>query len=934
MNIDILLRKLEREKRARQEAERILEEKSLELYDINLQLKRLVDNLELEVERRTLEIKKSEHNLFVMFEMHPFPMFVYDLENFTIYGVNQTAINKYGYSRGEFIQMKIYELHHSKDIPKFKKHIKNIDQANYTGKEWQHYTKDHICIDVEINGITIDYENRLARLIVVSDITDKKRIEAEKKRNEQKYQELVENVSDFIYRVSEDGIITYMNPVGIKVMGYAREEMLGKSFITFIRPDAVDAVKFFFKKQRDQNINSTYFEIPVLTKNKKVIWLGQTTDSNVLPSGKKEFIASARDITERKQIKDALQRSEEKYRNIMENMELGLLEVDVEGIITNAYPKFCKLSGYSKDELIGLNAEQTLLPANFTSQMKAQEEHRKNGQSGVYEVQLKRKDGTLIWVIISGAPYYDQEGKLAGTVGIHLDITDRKAVEQKLEDAIIVAKSSIKSKEQFMANMSHEIRTPMNAIIGMSALLQKSQLQEKQKHYVNAISTSADNLLMIVNDILDFSKIESGKLSLELIPCDISKVLRNTIKTIELKAEEKGLSLLSDFDIDHSFYLIDPTRLSQILINLLSNAVKFTSNGFVNIKCSVVETKSNVDRLKFEVSDSGIGIREDKLSTIFKSFIQAEESTTRKYGGTGLGLAISKQLVELMGGELTVESEFGKGSSFSFEVAVQRTESEEMEVGIKKLDPDLVRNLRVLLVEDNDINRFMAITILEAWGCDISTATNGQEAIDLLDRCTFDIVLMDVRMPVMDGIRATEFIRKERRNKVPIIALTANALKGDNESCLKAGMNDYISKPFQQEELLAVLIKYGRTDESPVQLELSEEETTSINESLIDLTKLSITTNNDQKFMQKMVELFVADTPEQIDAIELAVSDSNWDEVSRIAHKIKPSIDYVAVENLQNAVRQIEANPANYGPKRMTVFINQIRQLVAALSKR
>jgi PAS domain S-box-containing protein len=934
VNIDILLRKLEREKKARQEAERILEEKSLELYDINLQLKRLVDNLELEVEKRTLEIKKSEHNLFVMFEMHPFPMFVYDLENFTIYGVNQTAINKYGYSRGEFIQMKIYDLHHPNDKPKFKKHIKNIDKANYTGKEWQHYTKDHICIDVEINGITIDYENRLARLIVVSDITDKKRIEAEKKRNEQKYQELVENVSDFIYRVSEDGIITYMNPVGIKVMGYTREEMLGKSFTIFIRPDAVDAVKSFFEEQRDQNINSTYFEIPVLTKNKKVIWLGQTTDTNILPSGKKEFIASARDITERKQIKDALQRSEEKYRNIMENMELGLLEVDVEGIITNAYPKFCKLSGYSKDELIGLNAEQTLLPANFTSQMKAQEEHRKNGQSGVYEVQLKRKNGTLIWVIISGAPYYDQEGKLAGTVGIHLDITDRKAVEQKLEDAIIVAKSSIKSKEQFMANMSHEIRTPMNAIIGMSELLQKSELQEKQKNYVNAISTSADNLLMIVNDILDFSKIESGKLSLELIPCDISKVLRNTIKTIELKAEEKGLSLLSDFDFDHSFYLIDPTRLSQILINLLSNAVKFTSNGFVNIKCSVIEAESNVDRLKFEVSDSGIGIRKDKLSTIFESFIQAEESTTRKYGGTGLGLAISKQLVDLMGGELTVESEFGKGSSFSFEVTVQRTESEEMEVGIKKLDPDLVRNLRVLLVEDNDINRFMAITILEAWGCDISTATNGQEAIDLLDRCTFDIVLMDVRMPVMDGIRATEFIRKERRNKVPIIALTANALKGDNESCLKAGMNDYISKPFQQEELLAVLIKYGCTDESPVQLGLSEEETTSINESLIDLTKLSITTNNDQKFMQKMVELFVADTPKQIDAIELAVSGNNWDEVSRIAHKIKPSIDYVAVENLQNAVRQIEANPANYGPERISVFINQIRQLVTALSKR
>ncbi len=933
MDLEILLRKLEREKNARLEAEKILEEKSLELYESNLKLQKLVNSLEEEVERRTEEIRQSENNLFIMFEKHPFPMMVYDPKSFVILGVNETAIKKYGYSRGEFIQMKITDLHHKDDVKTVVQHVKDIENESHTIKEWKHYVKSKDCIDVEINGITIDYQNKEARLVVIIDITEKKRIEAEKKQNERRYKELVENVTDFIYRISDKGIITYMNPTAIHAIGYPEDEVVGNSFLNFVRADYKAGLMGLIHNQLVGKIQSAYFEFPVVAKNKKTIWLGQTTDTHEMPNGDIEYIAMSRDITERKLIKDELKRSEEKYRNIMENMELGLLEVDVNGFITNAYPKFCDLSGYNRDELIGLEAATTLLHERFLAQMKEQEERRRNGDPGVYEVQLKRKDGSYTWVIISGAPYYDQEGNLAGTVGIHLDISERKAVEEKLEEAKILAENSVRSKELFMANMSHEIRTPMNAIIGMSELLKKSELKDKQRKYVDAIGTSADNLLIIINDILDFSKIESGKLRLDKVPSDLRHLLETSIKTVELKAEEKGLQINQHLDEKLGTYLFDPTRLNQVMLNLLSNAVKFTEAGSIDVVCKVVNSDSVTHNLLFEVSDTGIGINKDKLETIFESFIQAEESTTRHYGGTGLGLAISKQLVEMMGGQLIAHSEKGIGSRFSFTIACETTSPVQKQEINNTTDETEVRELKVLLVEDNDINRFMALTILEGWECIVEVAVNGREAISTLEKNTYDIILMDVRMPVLDGISATKIIRNDLKIKTPIIALTANAIKGDNEACLAAGMNDYISKPFQQADLLALLIKYGVKQISPKEsIPAAESETVEENEgkNLVDLTKLRETTNNDTSFMTKMIQLFVKDTPPQLDDMKQAVEDGNWNEARKIAHRIKPSIDYLAVRALQDEVRSIETG-SDPDLNQALNFIKNIRLLVEAL---
>lgn len=932
MDSALLLRKLEREKNARKEAERILEEKSLELYESNLKLQKLVENLESEVMSRTAEIQESENNLLLLFEKHPFPMLLYDLDNWSIFGANETAIKKYGYSRGEFIQMKISQLHPPEDLDLLEAHLKDIQSGAYEAREWRHQSKSNVMMDVQINGVTMDYDNRAARLIVMIDITEKKKIEREKILNERKYKELVENVSDYIYRISETGVLTYMNPTAITAIGYSEKEVIGKLFYEFINPDHKAKIQALFEAQRDQKLQSSYLEVPVVTKYNKIIWVGQTTDRHELPDGKSEFIATSRDITERKQIKDELKRSEEKYRNIMENMELGLLEVDVNGVITNAYPKFSELSGYEKGELLGLNAADLLLPAQFNERMKREEEKREDGTPGVYEVQLRRKDGSCIWVIISGAPYYDQDGNLAGTVGIHLDISERKEVEQQLEEAIIIAENSVKSKEQFMANMSHEIRTPMNAIIGMSELLQKSNLEPKQKNYVDAISTSADNLLIIINDILDFSKIESGNLSLELIPCNFSELLTTAIKTVELKAEEKGLTIVTSISQDVGNYLIDPTRFNQVIINLLSNAVKFTDSGQISLTCEVSNLDQKHDVVSVEVSDTGIGINKEKLESIFKSFIQAEESTTRQYGGTGLGLAISKQLVELMGGELKAQSTIGKGSKFYFSLNCEKTDEKlKKDIAIVS-NAELVKGLKVLLVEDNDINRFMALTILEGWSCITDIAINGEEAISQLREKSYDIVLMDVRMPVLDGISATKIIRNDLKLDTPIIALTANAIKGDNDKCIEAGMNDYISKPFQQTELLSLLIKHTKKTNAVASPPASTVKPKK-NQVLVDLTKLKETTNNDQAFMSKMIQLFIDNSPSQLNEIEVALAQGNWEQIGNQAHKIKPSVDYLANASLQEMVRSIEGNASQHHPDVVVDFIAKIRQLIVDLQK-
>jgi len=434
----------------------------------------------------------------------------------------------------------------------------------------------------------------------------------------------------------------------------------------------------------------------------------------------------------------------------------------------------------------------------------------KNPDTPPYQFDVLKRDGTIFPALIHGKNLHINNKSLRVTS--FLDISELKNTEKALQIAKQKAEESTKAKSEFLANMSHEIRTPMNGIIGMSHLALQTQLNDKQKNYLQKIDSSAKSLLGIINDILDFSKIEAGKLTIEKVDFDISEMLNNVVNLIEFKVHEKNLKLIINYDTSNGKYFYgDTLRISQVLTNLLSNALKFTELGqiCVNIK------KIDSTLFRFEVKDTGIGLKQEQIKKLFQSFSQADGTTTRKYGGTGLGLTISKQLVELMGGNIWVESEEGVGSKFIFEIELEIGDSKN----VKAKDSDKLKSLEqniktlegsnILLVEDNQINQEIIIGLLENSALNIDIANDGKEAVQMyqLYPKKYELILMDLQMPIMGGIEATKIIR-ETNKEIPIIALTANAMKEDKERTAQALMNEHLNKPIELEKLYETLLKY------------------------------------------------------------------------------------------------------------------------------
>lgn len=494
---------------------------------------------------------------------------------------------------------------------------------------------------------------------------------------------------------------------------------------------------------------------------------------------------------------------------------------------------------------------------------------------------------------------------IAGVVHDNIVLTIEK--ERKAEDlniALTKSKRDQAVKQNFFVKMSHEIRTPMNAIVGMTQMLNQTFLDTQQISYLQAISVSSDNLLGLLNDILDLTEFESEGMQLVNKEMCLEKILKKVHLALEYKAELKGLELKHSLDVlDTTLYLGDDLRLQQILMNLVDNAIKFTSQGSVELSCSEVYRGSNESAFRFKVADTGIGIEKSNFNKIFDSFEQENDNISSAYGGSGMGLSIVKELVGLFKGKVWVESDKGKGTSFFVEIILKRTalnldSEDESEEDLCGYDKTPLKNLKILLVEDHEINRFLAVTLLENNGGIVDIAINGLEAIDLLDNQKFDIILMDIQMPDMDGIETAKHIRENLEINTPIIALTANAIRGDDEKCFEAGMNDYISKPFNQEDLVKKILKHITLDNT--------NKNNYFHSDVLQMDKLIAFCNGDQIMLDKLVNIIVEQIPISADILLEKYNNKEYDLMKIEAQKIKPTIEMVSAKSLLDQIHSIE----------------------------
>lgn len=603
-----------------------------------------------------------------------------------------------------------------------------------------------------------------------------------------------------------------------------------------------------------------------------------------------------------------------------------LVVISIEGKITDMNQAMANITGISRECLTGTDFFDY-----FTDQQKASEVYTQVFAKGsVADFPLTIRDHKLTDVLFNGSVYKDSEGKVLGAVVVARDITEQKKIEKELitakdsaelatklaqeaknkaECATRTAKDAVKAKQQFLSNMSHEIRTPMNAIIGFTKVLLKTELTAKQKEYLIAIKLSGDSLIVLINDILDLAKVDAGKMTFEQTPFKMASSISAMLHLFETKIQEKNLELVKEYDSNIPEVLVgDPVRLHQIILNLISNAVKFTTKGKITMSVRLMEESDESVCIRFSVADTGIGINADKLGNIFENFQQASSGTSRIYGGTGLGLAIVKQLVEAQGGSTEVRSKIGEGSAFSFTLNFLKTKDEAaLVIEMAELNTE-IKNIKVLVVEDMALNQLLMKTLLDDFGFERDIVGNGKIAIEKLKIKNYDIILMDLQMPEMNGFEATEYIRNTLKSSIPIIALTADVTTVDLAKCTAVGMNDYIPKPVDERLLyhkIVGLIKKPSIKDASDELIKGVDEI--IQQKCIDLKYLHNLTKSNPKLMMEMISLYLEQTPLLIEAMNHGLNNNDWIALHSAVHKMIPSFSIMGMSSdYENMAKEIQ----------------------------
>ena len=731
---------------------------------------------------------------------------------------------------------------------------------------------------------------------------------------------LIEASLDPLVTINIDGKITDMNEATVNVTGFTREELTGTDFF-----------EYFTESQKAREVYQEVFAMgsvadsPLTIRHKQ----GKLTDVFFNGSVYKDdngnvlgVVIVARDVTAQKL-------ASEYARSLIEASLDPLFTINLQGKITDMNNASVRITGVSREKLIDTDFFEY-----FTEPQKAKEVYQDVFANGfVTDFPLTIRDGKLTDVLFNGSVYKDDRGNVQGVVVVARDITDRKRIETQLNEAIVfaemateiaeiakskaesatlTAENAVKAKQQFLSNMSHEIRTPMNAIIGFTKVLLKTEMSAKQKEYLTAIKLSGDALIVLINDILDLAKVDAGKMVFEQTPFKMAVSISAMLHLFETKIQEKNLTLIKQYDDAIPDVLVgDPVRLHQIILNLLSNAVKFTSKGNITVSVSLLTEDEEEVSIQFSVKDTGIGIPEDKIEKIFENFQQASSGTSRLYGGTGLGLAIVKQLVEPQGGSIQVASQVGIGSTFSFILSFLKTDIvPEMEIVEEELQIDN-KSISVLVVEDIPLNQLLMKTLLDDFGFERDIADNGQIAVDKLHEKNYDVILMDLQMPVMNGFEATDHIRNVMKSSIPIIALTADVTTVDLEKCRYVGMNDYIAKPVDERllytKIMSVVKKQAILETAAAEVTVEVAVEAAIIKRCIDLEYLNRRTKSNPELMMEMITLYLEQTPPLISAMKKGLAEKDWQGLHSAVHKMIPSFAIMGISSdFENMARKVQ----------------------------
>jgi PAS domain S-box-containing protein len=835
------------------------------------------------------------------------------------------------------------------------------ENASFIESRWKR--KDGRMIDVLLSASAVAPEDLVACVTFVAlDVSERRQSEEALRLSEERLRMLwqaVEQSPATLVITDALGNIEYVNPKFSEVTGYSFEEVKGQN-PRVLKGGQMSSIVYKTLWETILAGQNWSGEFCNRKKNGELYWEAATISPVKNETGAiTHFLGIKEDITERKRAEAALRESAEAFKTLFDESPFVKTINDIEtGRYINVNEFFCRSVGLKREETIGKTPVELELLRDPQDFQRLCDLLKRDGRIQQEELVVANRDGTFHTGLISAATVHLQGQRYA--VIAWQDITGRKRVEQELNDLNsqleeataraneMAAKAEMGSiaKSQFLANMSHEIRTPMNAVIGMTGLLLETALTPEQRKFAELVRSSGENLLALINDILDFSKIEAGKLDLETVDFDLRAAFEETAAMLAIKAHEKELELTCHVDQGVSHWLRgDPARLRQILLNLGGNAVKFTQKGGVHIAVRVDREDDRQATLRVEVTDSGIGIPEEKLGMLFRPFTQLDGSTTRQFGGTGLGLAISKQLVEMMGGQIGVKSEVGQGSTFWFAARFAKSSTTDTDPGhdshargeasVRSLRtgaparPSLRTwaRLRILLAEDHPTNQIVALEILKKLGYHADAVGNGVEVIHTLHKVPYDLVLMDCQMPEMDGFEATRRIRLgeagPQNRDLAVIALTAHAVTGDRERCLKAGMNDHVSKPVCAEELAAVLDRCaqqigrstasfptvppppsGQDPTAAVKAASSPAQTPA--PPVFDAGDLLVRVMHDRDLAEKIAEGLLAELPKDTAALKSAADAEDGAQVRSLAHRLKSAVGAVGGKSLCRLAAEME----------------------------